>query len=152
MAVLLVASGVAFFEDGLGLRDLLVLPGEDDAAHGIERRNNAGFAGQIGGGDLDAVEVEAGVLAVDGAGGEGGEDAADGHLDGEAVFEWRELERSFFRQGLALGGVVVAEVLAGQSGGAAAVSAGADVAAELVHRNPSPDFVRRSFGFNGLGG
>ena len=45
-----------------------------------------GFAGQGGVRDLEAVEHEGGVFAVDGAGGEALEDLADGEQKGGAVF------------------------------------------------------------------
>jgi hypothetical protein len=63
--------------------------GEDDAAGVFFGLDLVDAATEVGGGDLDAVEVHAGVAAVDEAGGEGGEDAGGGDLDGGAVFEGR---------------------------------------------------------------
>ena len=90
--VFMAVVGVVFFEDGFGFGDFVVDAGEDDAAGVFFGLDLVDAATEVGGGDLDAVEVHAGVAAVDHACGEGGEDAGDGDLDGRAVFEWRELE------------------------------------------------------------
>ncbi len=137
LAVWLVAFGlfqVLVFEDGFGFGDLLAVAGEDDAADFVDVRLDLVAAlAEVGGSDLDAVEEEPGVAAVEKAGGEGGEDAGDCNLNGGAVFERRELERGGGGCGLALGEVIEAEVLVVDGGGAAAASAGADVAADFVH-------------------
>ena len=144
VAALFVAFRIVFFHDGLGFRDLLVLPSQDDAAHG----SGGGYKcvsvmRKIGGRDLDAVEEESGMARIDGSGGKGGEDAPNGDLDGEAVFDWRQFEwrygcRTILHSGsrFTLRKVIVAEVLGGQGGGAATASTGADVTAELIHGIP----------------
>jgi hypothetical protein len=95
--------------------------------------------GEDGGGDLEAVEEEAGAAWVDLIGGDALEDLADGLLDGGAVFGDGELEfeggwrikckGAVFGRGLAGGVVVVAEVLVAKRGRAAAVAGSEDVAA-----------------------
>ena len=74
------------------------------------------LAGEVRAGDLEAVEEQAGSARVDGVGGYGGEDLADGVLDGRAVFGHGEVESAGVRcsfawvcYGLAGGVVVVAE-------------------------------------------
>ena len=144
VATVLVAAQVLLFKDGFSLGNFIALPGEDGAADGLVRGETTAFGGQVGGGDLDAVEIhagvaaveEAGVAAVEEAGGEGGEDAGDGDLDGVAVFERGQVEGD---GEAALGEVVVAVAFVGESCGTAAASAGANVAAELVHGSPLPD-------------
>ena len=49
-------------------------------------------AGQVGAGDLEGVEEEAGAAGVEGVGGDGLQDLADGLLDGGAVFGHGEVE------------------------------------------------------------
>jgi hypothetical protein len=95
-----------------------------------------GLAGEVGAGDLQAVEEEAGAARVDLVAGDAAEDLADGELDGGAVFGHGEVEED--GAGLALAGVlhgsaggvvVVAEVFSAQAWAAAAVAVGEDVAA-----------------------
>jgi len=99
-----------------------------------------GEPGEVEGGDLEAVEEEAGAAGVELVGGEAVEDLADGLLDGGAVFGGGEGEGGGLvlalgevdgGDGLAGVGaeVVEAEVLAGEAGAAAAVASGEDVAA-----------------------
>ncbi|QNI36016.1 hypothetical protein [Edaphobacter albus] len=73
---------------------------------------------EIGAGDLESVEEEAGAARVDVIGGEALEDEADGELDGGAVFGDGEVDGGAagfagvrIRDGSAGGVVVVAEVL-----------------------------------------
>ena len=96
--------------------------------------------GEVGGGDLEAVEEEAGAAGVELVGGEAIEDLADGLLDGGAVLGDGEGEGGGSVLALGevqcgegargVGGAVVeAEVLVAERGAAAAVAAGEDVAA-----------------------
>jgi hypothetical protein len=84
---------------------------------------------EVGAGDLESVEEEAGAAGVDVAGGEALEDEADGELDGGAVLGDGEVEGGeagfaclWVGGGAAGGVVVVAEVLVAEGGGAAAAS------------------------------
>jgi len=97
------------------------------------------LAGEVGAGDLEAVEEEAGTAGVEVVGGDALEDEADGELDGGAVLGDGEVEGG--EAGLAGGGVgdgmaggvvVVAEVFEAEGGGAAAASVDEDVAAALA--------------------
>ncbi|WP_148103871.1 hypothetical protein [Edaphobacter aggregans] len=95
-----------------------------------------GVAGQVGAGDLQAVEEEAGAAGVDFVAGDAAEDFADGELDGGAVFGHGEVEEGGAGGALAWildraagGVVVVAEVFSAQAWAAAAVAVGEDVAA-----------------------
>ena len=95
-----------------------------------------GLLGEGDGGDLEAVEQEAGAAGVELVEGDAGEDLGDGALDAGAVFDEREVEgaaASFSLAGVAdgaAGGVVeVAERLVAEGDGAAAPSVGVDVAA-----------------------
>ena len=96
---------------------------------------------EVGAGDLESVEEEAGAAGVDVAGGEALEDEADGELDGGAVLGDGDVvggEAGF--AGLRVGGgaapgvVVVAEVFVAEGGGAAAASVDEDVAAAAACR------------------
>jgi hypothetical protein len=96
---------------------------------------------EVGAGDLESVEEEAGAAGVDVAGGEALEDEADGELDGGAVLGDGEVERGEAGfAGLRVGGgaapgvVVVAEVFVAEGGGAAAASVDEDVAAAAACR------------------
>jgi hypothetical protein len=114
-----VAEGVVFgdFFDGLGCGWIFLL------------------AGEVGGGDLEAVEEDAGALVVEVAGGDAAEDVEDGDLDGGAVLDGLHFEDADAagEGGVAAGAVVVvAEVLGAEGGRAAAVSVGVDVAAEVA--------------------
>jgi hypothetical protein len=99
-----------------------------------------GFEGglfrEVGGGDLEGVEDEAGAAGIDGVGGDAGDDVVEGDLDGGAVLD--EGDGDGFEAGVAGGrlvaaavaGVVVeAEGLAAEGDGAAAEAVDADVAA-----------------------
>ncbi len=96
-----------------------------------------GFVGrEVEGGDLEAVEHEAGSARVDGVGGDAAEDLADGELDGSAVFGQGEVEFCLagatgarVGDGLAGGVMEVAELLAAEGGAAAAAAFSVDVAA-----------------------
>jgi hypothetical protein len=59
------------------------------------------LAGEVGAGDLEAVEEQAGAAGVDGVGGDGLEDLADGLLDGGAVFGDGEVEGGLAGLGVA---------------------------------------------------
>jgi hypothetical protein len=151
-----VASDIALFNRGFGKGEFFSAGGDDDAVYEVLLREVFGgeglvVAGQVGGGDLDAVEVESGEALVEGAVGEGGEDTLDGELDGEAVFDGRQFE-GVGGSGLALAEVVIAEVVALEGAAAATASAGADVAAVCDHDGtPSPGvFVRELFVFSEL--
>jgi hypothetical protein len=95
----------------------------------------AAGAGEVAGGDLEAVEEEGGALVVEGAGGDAGEDVGEGELDGGRVVDGEHGEdgvEGFLAEvfGRAAGGVVVvAEVFAAQAGRAAAAAFEVDVAA-----------------------
>jgi hypothetical protein len=93
-------------------------------------------AGEVGTGDLQAVEEDAGSLVVDVAGGDAAEDVVEGDLDGVAVVDGLHFEDADAAGergvGEALAVVVVAEVLGAQGGRAAAVAVGVDVAAEVA--------------------
>ena len=93
-------------------------------------------AGEVGAGDLESVEEEAGAFGVDLVAGDAAEDFADGGLDGDAVF--RECDVEFLGDGVALaeisdgaagGVVVVAEFFVAEGRAAAAAAFGEDVTA-----------------------
>ncbi|ADW70565.1 hypothetical protein AciX9_3561 [Granulicella tundricola MP5ACTX9] len=101
----------------------------------------AALGWEVGGGDLEAVEEEAGAAVVELVGGDAAQDLADGELDGGSVFgEW-QIEGGVAVlvcvtgcqvgawDGFAGGVVVVAEVLVAEGWTAAAASVGVDVAA-----------------------
>jgi hypothetical protein len=79
-------------------------------------------AAEVVGGEFDAVEEEAGAFAVEGVGGDAGEDVGEGELDGGAVLERGHVEDGLVGDlaeelgGSAGGVVVVAEVLAAEAG------------------------------------
>lgn len=102
----------------------------------------AGFGGgvllQVLGGDLKAVEEQAGAARVDVMGGDAVEDFAEGELDGAAVFGVGKLEYLLMEcaaaafpvwEGLAGFLVEVAEIVTAKAGAAATVAIGEDVAA-----------------------
>ena len=74
-----------------------------------------GLAGEVGAGDLEAVEEEAGAAGVDLVAGDAAEDFADGELDGGAVFGHGEVE-------VGLVGLALAWVLHGAAGGVVVVA------------------------------
>ena len=95
--------------------------------------------GEVGGGDLEPVEEQAGAARVDVIEGDAAEDLADGELDGGAVFGQGEIKGGATgatglgaADGLAGGVVEVAEGLAAEAGRAAAAAVGVDVAAALA--------------------
>jgi hypothetical protein len=126
--------------DGLLLGTLAVLGdgGEgavggvlEDLVYGFEVVGGGGF-GEVGGGDLERVEEEAGAFGVEQTGGDALDDDADGGLDGAAVLGERELEggdEGWGGFGFAGGVVEVAEGLAAEALAAAAVAVGEDVTA-----------------------
>ena len=80
--------------------------------------------GEVGGGDLEAVEEHAGTFEVDVGEGEAAEDVVEGDLDGGAVVDAGHEEAAVVagEARLAAGGVVVvAEVLSAEGGRAAAM-------------------------------
>jgi hypothetical protein len=93
-------------------------------------------AGEVGAGDLQAVEEDGGALVVDVSGGDAAEDVEQGDLDGGAVVDGLHAEDADaageWGVGQAGAVVVVAEVLGAEGGRAAAVSGGVDVAAEVA--------------------
>ena len=92
--------------------------------------------GEVGAGDLKAVEEDAGALVVDVSGGDAAEDVVEGDLDGVAVVDGLHFEdaEAAGEWGVGQAGavVVVAEVVAAEGGRAAAVAVGVDVAAEVA--------------------
>ena len=92
--------------------------------------------GQVGAGDLQAVEENAGSFGVDVSGGDAAEDVVEGDLDGVAVVDGLHFEHAEAagERGVGQAGavVVVAEVVAAEGGRAAAVAVGVDVAAEVA--------------------
>lgn len=95
-------------------------------------------SGEIGGGDLEAVEEETGAARVDAVGGDAAEDFADGLLDGGAVVGDGEIEdgaagAAGFEggggDGFAVGVVVETKIFVAEGWAAAAESGGVDVAA-----------------------
>jgi len=92
--------------------------------------------GEVGTGDLEAVEHRAGELAVDVSSGEAAEDVEEGDLDGGAVVDGLHGEDADAagERGVRQAGavVVVAEVLRTQGRRAAAAAIGVDVAAEIT--------------------
>ena len=98
-------------------------------------------AGEVGAGDLESVEEEAGASGVDLVAGDAAEDFTDGGLDGDAVFGEGDVE--FFGDGVALaeisngaagGVVVVAEFFVAEGRAAAAAAFGEDVTALVALR------------------
>ncbi len=96
------------------------------------------LAGEVGAGDLEAIEQEACSFGVDLVVGDAEEDVADGELDGGAVFGQGEVEGvavfsvlagARVGRGAAGGVVVVAEVLSAERWATAAAAFGEDVAA-----------------------
>ena len=97
--------------------------------------------GEVEAGDLEAVEQQAGAARIDVVGGDALEDFADGGLDGGTVFRQRQVEGGaaaaalfWVGDGFSRGVVVVAELLAAQTGAGAAVAVGEDVAALVLLR------------------
>ncbi len=104
---------------------------------------------EVEGGDVEAVEEEAGAFGVEGVGGDAGEDVGDGVLDDVGVLEGREDEDGVEGVlaevlGGAAGGVVeVAEAFAAEGGGAAAAAGEVDVAAEVARGCVGHDGLQR---------
>ncbi len=142
--------------------------GDDLFDYGFRGVGSEAGLGEVEGGDLEAVEEEAGAFWVDVVGGDAAEDFADGDLDGSAVFGEGEVEGGLARatgarvaDGLAGGVVEVAELFAAEAGAPAAAAFGMDVAAlealgcglDLfghVVGPPSPLFVCKIFKTKGL--
>jgi hypothetical protein len=99
-------------------------------------RGAGGGAREVGGGDAEAGEKEAGLLVVDVAGGDAAEDLEEGELDGVAIVDAGHLEGALVAMsvgGFAAGAIVVeAEVVAAEGGRAAAGAAGVDVTALIA--------------------
>src|SRR5579884_3689955 len=131
-----VAGDIVLFDRGLGGGEFFSVGGDDDAVYEVSLRGVFGGEGLVVAGQV--------------AGGERGEDALDGELDGEAVFDGRQVE-GVEGGGLALVEMVIAEIVALKGAAAATASAGADVAAVCDHGYPLPRcFVREMFVFNKL--
>ncbi len=105
---------------------------DDRRGGGRDRRPGLG---EVGAGDLQAIEQETGAAWVEGVVGEPVEDLPDGGLDGGAIFKQRQIEgapaaaRPGDGDGAAGGVVVEAELFVAEADGAAAVAVGKDVAA-----------------------
>jgi len=122
-------------------RQLAAVAGAGNIHHGAG--GDGGVAGDIGGGNLQAVEEKAGLLGIDARTGEGVEDLGESQLDRGAIFKDGELEGRVFGLGFGFGEVVHAgmEVAVGRTAersGAALVSAGHDVATFRVHSGTYP--------------
>lgn len=94
--------------------------------------------GEVGGGDLEAVEEQAGASWIDLVAGDAADDVDDGELEAGTVVAVGEMEvegglaaaaRSWVRGGLARGVVVVTELFVAERGRAAAAAVGVDVSA-----------------------
>jgi len=122
-------------------RQLAAVAGAGNVHHGVG--GDGGVAGDIGRGDLEAVEEKAGLLGIDARTGEGVEDLGEGQLDCGAIFKDGELEGRVFGLGFGFGEVVHAgmEVTVGRTAersGAALFSTGHDVATFRVHSGTYP--------------
>jgi hypothetical protein len=119
--------GEVFLEEGI--EDDLVDIGQVGCGAG-------GWAREVGSGDAEAGEEEAGLLVVDVMGGDAAEDFEEGELDGVAVVDAGHLEGAVIAMrvgGFAAGAVVIeAEVVAAEGGRAAAGATGVDVAALIA--------------------
>jgi hypothetical protein len=100
----------------------------------------AELEGEVGGGDLEAVEEEAGAFGVELVAGDASEDVAEGDLDGGGVIDGGDGEGETIAAAcgggaeVARAAVVVAEVLSAQGGRAALAALGEDVAALIAAR------------------
>ncbi len=65
---------------------------EGDFVDGVGGRGGFGGFGEVGGGDLEGVEEEAGAAGVEFVGGDAAHEDADGGLDGGAVLGEGEVE------------------------------------------------------------
>jgi len=92
--------------------------------------------GEVGAGDLKAVQEDGGSFGVEVSGGEAGEDVVEGDLDGGSVVNGLHAEHAEAagERGAREPGavVVVAEVLGAEGGRAATATVGVDVAAEVA--------------------
>lgn len=133
-----IAFGARFTLDGFGCEDFPVGSIAGKGANDVARLRS-GSAGSELGSDLQAVEIEAGALAIEVRRIEGAEDLREGHLNALGVFERGEKERLF---DLASGGggaikaaVVITEGLIFEGGRFTPGPAGHDVTA-LIEHNP----------------
>lgn len=122
-------------------RQLAAIAGAGHIHHGVG--GDGGVAGDIGRGNLKAVEEKAGLLGIDAGTGEGVEDLGESQLDRGAIFKDGELERCVFGLGFGFGGLVyagmeVAEGRTAKRSGAALFSAGHDVTTFSVHFGTYP--------------
>ena len=125
--------------------DFFAFRGELEVADGMEMADFVVFAA-VGGGDLEAVEQQAGALGIDLVGGKRTEDFGENHLDGGAVFEHGQGESGGGRNGCggsvgdSLGGgdgekvaaglkMEIAETVTADGDGGALLAAGTDVLA-----------------------
>jgi hypothetical protein len=98
----------------------------------------AELEGEVGGGDLESVEEDSGAFVVQLAAGDAGEDVAQGDLDGGGVVDGRDGEDGELAATVGGGAkaagalVVIAEVLAAESGRAASTALGEDMTAEIA--------------------
>jgi hypothetical protein len=141
-----------------------------DDLFNVERSVLGGGFGEVEGGDLEAVEQEAGTAGIEVVGGDAFEDLGEGELDAGAVRELGDAGegegaeaglagRSVF-DGAARGVVEVAEGLVAEAGAAAAATVGVDVAAligvffrivsAIVHEYPSPVKTGQNLDWIGL--
>jgi hypothetical protein len=125
------------------------------------RGGEAGFAGQEAGDDAKIGDEAAGAGVIEVVGGDAAEDERGGEQGGGAVLDEGEgeglggvevAELAGGGRGPTAGVVVEAEVLIAEGGGAAAVSVGEDVAAEVAAPGVGLGFGGRWFGGCGFGG
>ena len=131
-----------YFGSGFGVGEFLDWGEVTDEGEGCDVFDEFGgglkffLPGEVGAGDLEAVEEDGGPFVIDVAGGDAGEDVVQGDLDTVAVVDGLHFEdadsTSERRVGETGAVMVVAEVLTPESGRSAAASSGVDVAAEIA--------------------